>query len=526
MPYSSTTIPTIYLLVYAEYSQDEIPRLLPVDFPVVKITSSESLHHLQEEVLVLFDDTLPEDVLLRETRQVAALPTSPALIFYSASGRRCSAEAALMMDDLLLGPSFEAGEVGFRLQVALLRARKRRHTPPHAPEKKEIGRTWKIGRWLSPEAIVLEKLVQQLPLRAYFCGPDGRLLFFNREHFAFLGNFSAQDLFGKTSGEIFPMHPEFEAADQAALTSGQPSELVETLDLPNQLGQFSFKTHRIPIQDPDGHLLGLLVLSYEISDARVKDEQLQQTLKMLRATEIRLIHSEKFRTVGRFAAGLAHEVKNPLATLLLGLDFLQRAMKKGESDYEMVEIMRSAVEKANRRVFELLNYATPEELSFSTGNLHDTLTRVLEMTNHQFLRSHVRLHLELDPEPPQLHFDDSKIEQALTNIIHNALHAMPGGGEFFVRSGTIPDRPNHPGTPFFHLQLRDTGTGIDSHHLEKIFDPFFTTKPKEEGSGLGLSIVKKIIELHGGEIFLANASPKGVKVDIFLPIPKSHTLQS
>ena len=526
-------LPTLFLLVCAEPIPDEAPRLLPVDFPVIKISDVECLRTAQEKCLVLFDDTLPEEVLLRDARMVIAMPANPALLYYSASGRRCSLDAALLMDDLLIGPRFEAREVEFRIQVALSKAQQRAQQritqnskTTRSSDAAETGYRWPLGSPSSPETLILEKLVHALPLRTYFCAPDGRLLFFNLEQFASLGVLATKELFGKTMGEIFPSHPEWAQADQLALASGIPSEVTESIPLPGEIGELNYKTHRIPIHEEGGKLLGLLVLSYEISEAWIKDEQLQQTLKMLRATEIRLIQSEKFRTVGRFAAGLAHEVKNPLATLLLGLDFLQRPMKKGESDYEMIEIMRTAVDKANRRVFELLNYAAPEELAFKTGNLHDTITRVLEMTNHQFLRGHVRLHVDLSPEAPALHFDESKIEQVLTNLIQNALHAMPGGGELFLHTSQQHGSSKNPDALFFRLQMRDTGTGIDPSNLDKIFDPFFTTKPKQEGSGLGLSIVKKIIELHGGEIFLANAEPRGVKVDILLPIPKSHTLYS
>ncbi len=256
-------------------------------------------------------------------------------------------------------------------------------------------------------------------------------------------------------------------------------------------------------------------------------EQLQASHEELQATQSQLIQAAKFESIGTLAAGVAHEIKNPLQIILMGLEYLARNVAAGDENVALtLGDMRSAVDRANAVVRELLRFSAPTEFERKPEDLNALIERPLRLIHNQLTAARVAVVRKLAADLPAVAVDATKVEQVFTNLFINALHAMPQGGTLSVstRLARLSEeaprqealfRKFKPGDAVVAAEIRDTGTGIPEAHLAKVFDPFFTTKPL--GTGLGLSVAKKIVDLHGGAIDIRNAPPGGVAVTLAFP---------
>jgi signal transduction histidine kinase len=242
---------------------------------------------------------------------------------------------------------------------------------------------------------------------------------------------------------------------------------------------------------------------------------------------MKLIQTAKLESIGRLAAGVAHEVKNPLAVIQLGVDYLTRTAKDtANRDYiETVQDMEDAVKRADFVIKGLLNFSRSEQLSLVPLDLNTVIEESLMMVKHEFAKNHISLEKHLAGKLPQVELDRSKIEQVLINVFMNAIQAMGNNGElsvktFISRTEGANTAGKTPASKRVVMEVQDTGSGIPEDKLDKLFEPFFTTKPVGTGTGLGLSVSRNIIELHRATIRIANRKEAhGVRVTISFPIP-------
>ncbi len=237
--------------------------------------------------------------------------------------------------------------------------------------------------------------------------------------------------------------------------------------------------------------------------------------RQLRLEREQLIQAAKLESVGRLAAGIAHEVKNPLAVILQGIDFLSFQPETKKEPYaQLVSDMRNAVLRADGVIRGLLDFSAPRQLTLKGELLNQVVEESLMLVRHEISQSNITLVKSLSPDLPRLYLDKNKVVQVLINLLTNACHAMPEGGTLSVR--TLVSNGNGPGSAL--IEIEDTGTGIPENKMSKVFDPFYTTKPTGKGTGLGLSVVRSIVEMHKGQIKLANKPSGGVHVTVALPI--------
>ena len=242
---------------------------------------------------------------------------------------------------------------------------------------------------------------------------------------------------------------------------------------------------------------------------------LQKSHADLKATQWQLIEATKLESIGRLAAGVAHEVKNPLMTLTMVADYLAQVVPAHEPEAPaMLQDMRDAIQRANRVISELLEFSRPGELTLQPEDLHAVVDRALSLVKLELARHHIDVIRAFDAALPTLPMDKNKIEQVFVNIFMNAIQVMPQGGTLTVRTFDAPLAPG--GAPAVTVEIDDTGPGIPDAYLTKVFDPFFTTKPAGQGTGLGLCVAQQIIQLHGGTITLANHPQGGARVTIVL----------
>jgi len=250
----------------------------------------------------------------------------------------------------------------------------------------------------------------------------------------------------------------------------------------------------------------------------------------LRAAQLQLIQSEKLDSIGRMAAGVAHEVKNPLMTILTGVKILSKRLADADDTTRLLlEDMTAAVGRADKIIGGLLSYSRDRELDLGLVDLNATIDGSLLLVKHELDKGRIHIVKDLDPSLPSLQLDQFKMQQVFVNLLTNALHAMDHDGELHLRTSLATlTSGKHVGyrhgdrfTPGAHVvvvQIDDSGPGIPDEHLSKIFDPFFTTKPTGIGTGLGLSVCQQIVDMHGGTIAIGNRDEGGARVTIVFKI--------
>lgn len=276
-------------------------------------------------------------------------------------------------------------------------------------------------------------------------------------------------------------------------------------------------------------------LSRAYAELTQQQEDLKRTLQELRAAheelkaaQLQLIQAAKLESVGTLAAGVAHEVKNPLQTILLGLDYLSGNLPASNENTKLaLNDMREAVTRAHAIIQELLQLSAQRVFELKNEDLNLLLEQSLLLLRNELVASQISVARRLGAGLPPVKIDRGKMEQVFINLFLNAVQAMSPGGVLTVAtrvdrfSGDLNVAESahlqfHRGDRVVVAEVQDTGTGIPEAHLPRIFDPFFTTKPVGVGTGLGLSVVKNIVDLHGGAIGIHNAPGGGVLATVVL----------
>jgi signal transduction histidine kinase len=249
---------------------------------------------------------------------------------------------------------------------------------------------------------------------------------------------------------------------------------------------------------------------------------------------MQLIQAAKLESIGTLAAGVAHEVKNPLQTILMGVDYLTNSLQgAGGNTLMALGDMRDAVKRADTIVRELLHFSAATHFDLQPEDLNAVVERALRLLNSELMAARIEVERALQEGLPPVWLDKGKMEQVLLNLFINALQAMAQNGTLTVRtrSGLFGDGlalsgPAHPhfkpGELVLIAEVQDTGPGIPEAHLARIFDPFFTTKPVGAGTGLGLSVVRKIMDFHEGAIEVRNSPRGGALVTLILRAASSR----
>ena len=250
----------------------------------------------------------------------------------------------------------------------------------------------------------------------------------------------------------------------------------------------------------------------------------------LRATQLQLIQSEKLDSVGRMAAGVAHEVKNPLMMILTGVKVLSKRLTDADaSTRQILHDMTEAVERADRIISGLLSYSRDGGLNLAPADLNGTIEQSLLLVNHTLDHARIAIVKKLHEALPMVPLDEFKMQQVFVNLFTNAIHASGRDGQIRVTTSVERlTRGTHvgyrktdrytPGERVAIVRIDDSGPGIPAEHLAKVFDPFFTTKPTGGGTGLGLSVSRQIVEMHGGTIEVGNQDTGGARVTIKLKL--------
>jgi two-component system, NtrC family, sensor histidine kinase HydH len=328
---------------------------------------------------------------------------------------------------------------------------------------------------------------------------------------------------------VFLLLPVVSAAINFGLRGMLFSTLVACGVYLSFLLQIDWKTHYMLAEDRFDLAVKVLLfpvvgfLTFQLAEAnRMKTKKLEVTaLELaqandgLKQAQAEVRRSERLAALGQLTAGLAHELRNPLGTMKTSAELLGRQVG-GENEIarEMAGYIATEVDRTNSLITRFLDFARPQKLTLQTGDLSALLDRVIERFEREksgAARS-VSVFKNFSPDIPPAAFDTQLLEGALLNLVVNAAQASPPDGVVTVKTRRVETNTG----PAVEIAVIDRGCGIDSKNLESIFNPFFTTKP--DGVGLGLAIVSKIIDDHGGRIAVESTPGEGSVFRVYLPL--------
>ncbi len=282
--------------------------------------------------------------------------------------------------------------------------------------------------------------------------------------------------------------------------------LANTMDLITEKGNLDIQ-YSIPVQRKDE--IGRLQASFSwmISKLQQADREKVKTMDLICQTD-------KMATVGNLAAGVAHEINNPLGGVILCFNNFAKDSMDEESRKTHIEVINSGLHKIQNTVQGLLDFSRKTPIDIVPSSICEIVDNCFKLVDTFLIKQKITVYRESCEDMPLVPVDPAKIEQVFLNIIINAIHAMAMGGTLFL------DLTRDEEDCF--LSIADTGPGIDPEVLPRIFDPFFTTKDPGKGTGLGLAVCKSIIEQHGGRIHAESEEGQGAKFIISLPLGESE----
>ncbi len=417
---------------------------------------------------------------------------------------------------------------------------------------REISAMKEMEDQLGTERNLLRALIDNVPDLIFLKDAEGRYLLDNAAHLRSVGASESSEVRGRTVFDFFPDEAArlFHEDDMAVIRSARPLLNHEEQVTDARGREHWLLTSKIPWLNDAGQAVGLVCISRDISEQKLAEAHLKQAnadLKArredliaavkdlqdahheLRAVQLQLIDAEKMKSIGRLAAGVAHEVKNPLAILKMGLEFLG-TQPAGDGNLPLIlKEMSDAVNRADGVIRGLLDFSAPKQLELHRASLNVVINQALRLVRGE-MKGGCQIRRDLQGDLPMLALDTDKISQVFVNLLTNAVHAMDGGGTLTVRTfakqltGVGPNVADtrsesfRVGGTIVVAEIDDTGPGIPEDKLGKIFEPFYTTKPTGKGTGLGLSVVKTIIDLHGATIDLRNLHEGGARVTIMFQV--------
>jgi PAS domain S-box-containing protein len=258
-----------------------------------------------------------------------------------------------------------------------------------------------------------------------------------------------------------------------------------------------FLLHFYPVLDERGDVASIVRYARDITEPRRLEQNIQQT--------------EKLASLGQLAAGIAHEINNPLGVILTYTDLLKHQVANAAEALEDVNTIEKHTISCKRIVADLLKFAHSEKALKKLTSLNGVIQEAVDLVMHQLSRQQIAVHLELSPDLPLLNLDADKMQQVFFNLLMNAQQAIGAGGEIRITTSWEEE------TGCEQVVVWDNGAGIPLHLLTKIFDPFFSTKAPGEGTGLGLSVSYGIVKDHGGDIQVKSEPGQGTQFTILLP---------
>jgi PAS domain S-box-containing protein len=347
----------------------------------------------------------------------------------------------------------------------------------------------------------LESIVEKAGDAISVVDLEGRVLYWNEGAERIYG-YKREEVLGKFISEfIFPKDERLRTYEEELMKQLMPSllsgEVIPNLEMRRQTkdGREIITSMTISsLRNAEGRIIGFSRVCKDITQIKKAEE--------------RLLLAERLSSLGELTAGVAHELRNPLAGIKINTQILLRKKDLSETERKLLKSTEEGIEKIQKIIDDMLNFAKPKPSHFKQVDINEVIESSLEILQAKFKKGNISITFDKGIGLPKVKIDTHQIQQVLINLMLNSVQAMEKGGQLFLR--TFSERDGRVG-----IEIKDTGVGIPSENLKKIFDPFFTTK--SEGTGLGLSISLKILENHGATIDVSSEEGKGSIFIIHFP---------
>jgi PAS domain S-box-containing protein len=336
----------------------------------------------------------------------------------------------------------------------------------------------------------------------------GKILYWNEGAEKIYG-YMKEEVLGKNLCEfLYPRDEKLKAEEEklmgqlmARMKSGEVIPNVEVKRQTKEGKEIITSMTISPLKDAEGRIVGASRICKDITH--------------LKKAEERLVLAERLSSLGELTAGVAHELRNPLAGIKINTQILSRKKDLPDMEKKLLSSTQEGIEKIQKIVDDMLHFAKPKAFHFKEEEINEVVDKSLAILQTKLKKGNISSVFEGARGLPKVRIDIHQIQQVLINFMLNAIQAMADGGTLSVRT-FLKDGDG------VGIEVRDTGIGIPRAHLKKIFDPFFTTK--SEGTGLGLSISLKILENHGATIDVISDAGKGSTFTIHFPGVKNHAV--
>ncbi|MCX5720170.1 MAG: ATP-binding protein, partial [Nitrospirae bacterium] len=244
------------------------------------------------------------------------------------------------------------------------------------------------------------------------------------------------------------------------------------------------------------------------------EKKVGEKTEEIKKAHAQLIHSAKLASLGRMAAGVAHEINSPLTGIVTFGHLLLKRFPEGSQEKEDIEVVIEQANRCSNIIKGLLSFARATTIDKGPVNINDVLKSSLNMVSRKADFFNITIEQNLDESLPSVKADASQLQQVFLNMILNAADAMDGKGTFTVYTRKVVE----DGKSFAEVEFTDSGHGISSENMAKLFEPFFTTKPVGKGTGLGLAVSHGIVQEHGGKILVKSKVGEGSSFFVRLPL--------
>ncbi len=333
-----------------------------------------------------------------------------------------------------------------------------------------------------------------------------------QEGVVFVDSTNKTTLFNKSAQQIqkeqldLNLHTDeqFGSAEIFEQISEDFAEGSGTIERKNQqIGEKHFENTYAAVRDDDDNSLGTVLVSRDVTDRKRMEQQ--------------LIFSEKMAAIGELAAGVAHEINNPLDGLLNCILRIKRNPNNVVQTQEYLDLMEEAIRRIEATIGKLLDFSRPHELTLTSINLNDVVNETIGLIDYGASEKGIKINTDFHHHIALIHGDKHLLEQVILNLSLNAITAMPDGGTLQFETDEIILDPLL-GQPSVNVKVIDTGIGISKDVQDRIFDPFYTTQITAKGTGLGLSVSDRIVRQHHGMIEVESEEGKGSTFTVKLPI--------
>lgn len=337
-----------------------------------------------------------------------------------------------------------------------------------------------------------DNVVENMPIGLLAVDTDGRIVSFNQTAEGVL-QITAPEVLGKDAKEVLPKplerFPQELGADEDVIEKEIECRLEDGRTIPMEISVSR-------LAGDDGVSMGHIILFSDLTEIQELKREVER--------------SQRLASLGRIAAGIAHEIRNPLSSIKGFATYFGERYRDIPEDRKTAEIMVEEVERLNRVIGQLLEFARPLAVKKKPTSMETTIHHSLKMIERDAQAKHIGVETDLPLNVSEVHIDPDRMNQVFLNLYLNAIEAMEDGGTLSVALNQREDLKS------VRITVSDTGSGIKKEDLVHVFDPYFTTK--QSGTGLGLAIVHRIIEAHKGEVRVESETGRGTSVTIILPV--------